>query len=143
MIASWVIGKQVKLREFCQKLKEAPFDVVLLTLTNAPSSNCNLLIWKYLQGMVDGGTGERRMPNRGVAVAVLEGKVVLCLKDSVWMVVNKAKVSDCHFAEGSYRSRGKSCPLVFGELQLTKNHPPEDATHQHWRYIHPRQGVST
>ena len=116
MIASWVIGKHVKLMEFCQKLKEAPFDVVLLTLTNAMRSSS--VIWKYLQALVVGGTGERRMPNRGVAVAVLEGKVVLCLKDSVWMVVNRAKVRSCHFAEGYYRSCGKSCPLFFGELKL-------------------------
>jgi hypothetical protein len=68
---------------------------------------------------VVGGTGERRMPNRGVAVAVLEGKVVLCLKDSVWMVVNRARVRSCDFAEGSYRSCGKACPLFFGALHLT------------------------
>ena len=116
MMASWVIGKEVKLREFTQKLKESPFDVVLLTLTNAIRSDS--VIWKYLQALVLGGVGERRAPMPRVA-AVLDGKVVLCLKDSVWMVVNRAKVSDCHFAEGSYRSRGKSCPLVFGELQLT------------------------
>ena len=118
MMASWVIGKNVKLMEFCQKLKESPFDVVLLTLTNAMRSSS--VIWKYLQALVVGGTGERRMPNRGVAVAVLEGKVVLCLKDSVWMVVNRAKVSSCDFAECCYRSCGKLCPLFFGALHLTK-----------------------
>jgi len=116
MMASWVIGKQVKLREFCQKLKDAPFDVVLLTLTKAICSDS--VIWRYLQALVVGGTGERRAPNPSVS-AVLDGKVVLCLKDSVWMVVNRAKVSDCHFAEGCYRSRGKACPLFFGELHLT------------------------
>ena len=118
MISSWVIGEHVKVREFCQKLEQAPFDVVLLTLTNAVRSNSNLPIWKYLQGMVDGGTGGRRAPNPGVA-SVLDGKVIMCLQDSVWMVVNRAKVRSCHFAEGSYRSRGKSCPLFFGELHLT------------------------
>jgi hypothetical protein len=35
------------------------------------------------------------------------------------MVVNRAKVRSCDFAEGSYRSRGKSCPLFFGALHLT------------------------
>ena len=103
MMTSWVIGKAVKIREFAQKLKDSPFDVVLLTLTNAISSES--VIWKYLQALVLGGEGERRAPGPHVA-AVLDGKAVLCLKDSVWMVVNRAKVSDCHFAEGSYRSRG-------------------------------------
>ena len=116
MMASWVIGKNVKLMEFCQKLKESPFDVVLLTLTNAISSES--VIWKYLQSLERGTNSERRAPGPHVA-AVLDGKAVLCLKDSLWMMVNRAKVSDCLLAEGSYRSRGKSCPLVFGELQLT------------------------
>ena len=116
MMASWVIGKEVKLREFTQKLKESPFDVVLLTLTKDISSES--VLWKYLHALERGSKSERRAPGPHVA-AVLDGKAVLCLKDSVWMVVNRAKVSCCHLAEGSYRSRGKSCPLVFGELQLT------------------------
>ena len=81
MMASWVIGKEVKLREFTQKLKESPFDVVLLTLTNAIRSDS--VIWKYLQALVLGGVGERRAPMPRVA-AVLDGKVVLCLKDCGW-----------------------------------------------------------
>ncbi len=38
MMASWVIGKQVKIKEFAQKRKDCPFDVVLLTLTKDISS---------------------------------------------------------------------------------------------------------
>ena len=60
MMASWVIGKNVKLMEFCQKLKESPFDVVLLTLTNAMRSSS--VIWKYLQASVLDGQSERRAP---------------------------------------------------------------------------------
>ena len=51
---------------------------------------------------------------------VLSEKAVFCLKDAVWVVVNKSKVKMCVFVQCLYRIRGASPPgVVFGHMELT------------------------
>ena len=95
-------------------------DVVCVALTKGVTSRDD--IYKFLEHLANGtqrGVTSPRdvtfnrsrgglMPNVEFRVSeVLQEEIVLYLRPSVWIVVNRCKVKKVSFIEGGYRSSGK------------------------------------
>ena len=132
MIAQWILGKKCDVSEFADKIRLCPMDVVCVSLTKSVTSVDS--IFKFLEYLAAGiaasgaidfldRSGGSSMNLREVAKVqeVLEEKAVLCLASSVWIVVNRCKVTKMTFIEGSYRSGGSVPAISFGHVSLYLN----------------------
>jgi len=109
MIANWVVGKECDPRAFAEKLKYAPFDLVVVVLTTAVEESHD--IWQHLDQMASDN------PHDDECIAeVLKEKAAMRVTKTVFAVLHRAKVRSCKFRTWSIRSHGEG--IAFGTLYL-------------------------
>ena len=111
MVANWIIGKDCDEFELSEKLRQAPFDVVVLVLTTAVAGGDNILEWLTR-------LAENSHDDEHSCLAVLEEKIVRNLHPSVFVALHRAKVEGCEYKTCAFRSGGVSNQVHFGTLRL-------------------------
>ena len=128
MLSQWVLGKQCDARDFANKIRDCPMDVVCVALTKSVGSRD--AIFKFLEHLAHGTQKDdallqpqsRLTPNDEFQVSeVLREKIVLHLRPGVWIVVNRCKVKKVSFIENGYRSGGNLSNVSFGHVTLHMN----------------------
>ena len=128
MIAQWILGRECDVRDFANKMRDCPMDVVCVAVTKSITSKD--AIFKFLEHLAHGTQKDdallqpqsRLTPNDEFQVSeVLREKIVLHLRPGVWIVVNRSKVKKVSFIESGYRSGGNLSNVSFGHVTLHMN----------------------
>ena len=124
MLANWFVGKHCDPSDFGEKLKFAPFDCVVVVVSDAVVEE--VPIFKYLRDLVSGNPA-----NAKCVAEVLSEKAVYHLCDNIYVALHRAKIKSCHYTPWSTRSRGaSSLHFEFGSLVLHL-----DSSRQRMEYI--------
>ena len=96
MISTLTVGENASVIDFVTKLKDAPFDVLLVMMT--PEVTSKNPMFRFLTFLVHTNLQKPEWANRHVE-EVWSEKVVHSLQDNAFVVLHSAKVSSGHLLD--------------------------------------------
>ena len=120
MFATWVISPVCDPRELDKRLKEAPFDLVVLVMSTAVGADTP--VFKYLNALSE--DDDERARAESIDRSLLTEKEILRLgsrngKQMLFAALHRAKVNGASYDEKNIRSRGLAdIGIYFGTLTV-------------------------
>jgi len=132
MCANWVVGIDCKPKEFADLLKDAPMDVLIITVTSRVQKGTSHIgcFLKLLTAPAppEGWDGMQTPPDEGSDMAlrasVLREKTMYGLSEWVFVACHRAKVTQCRWVAYTMHSAGTAVaaddvrPIDYGVLQI-------------------------